>query len=153
LINESSAGRTSVDGLRLADFSAREYQPDLVLIAFGLNDARPVQPRWRRPRSWREGPTVPVEKFEANIRRAADRFRRRSGADVVLVTPCRLPGLDRTEHYRNVLISIAERNGFALADITGAWPADATPFLAPDGLHPNDSGHQIYLETLAKLGL
>jgi lysophospholipase L1-like esterase len=153
LINESTAGRTSADGLRLAEFAAREFQPDLALIAFGLNDQRLREPRLFRPRTWRRAPHVPPEQFRANIARMADRLRRRAGADIVLVTPCPLPGLEDNETYRMTLVNMAERNGYALADVGGAWAGGGSELLAPDGLHPNDSGHRVYVDTLKGLGL
>lgn len=152
LINESRAGRTSADGRRLADFAAREYQPDLAVIAFGLNDQRLHEPRLVHPRTWRRTAHVPVDRFRANIMFAADRIRRRAGADIVLVTPCPLPGLDENETYRTTLVSIAERHGYALADVAVAWP-DGADLLAGDGLHPNDSGHLVYADTMKGLGL
>jgi lysophospholipase L1-like esterase len=153
LINESTAGRTSADGVRLAEFAAREYQPDLALIAFGLNDQRVRKPSLTRPGTWQRAPQIPPDRFRANIARIADHIRRRAGADIVLVTPCPLPGLEENETYRMTLVSMAERNGYALADVGGAWPADGSELLAPDGLHPNDSGHRVYVETLKDLGL
>ena len=153
LINESRAGRTSADGRSLADFAAREYQPDLAVIAFGLNDQRVREPRLVRPRTWRRGAQVPVDRFRTNIIWAADRIRRRAGADIVLVTPCPLPGLEENDTYRTALLGIAERHGFAVADVAAAWPSGGRDLLAPDGLHPNSAGHRIYANTLRGIGL
>jgi lysophospholipase L1-like esterase len=51
------------------------------------------------------------------------------------------------------LVNLAERSGYALADVGGAWPAGRSDLLAPDGLHPNDAGHRVYVDTLKGLGL
>jgi len=153
LINLSRAGETSAFGLALAERAAIEHRPDVAVVAFGLNDQRPGRRTWRRPRSWTGSVAVPVETFQSNILRTADRIRRRSGADVILVTPCQLPGLHENEQYRSAIASITEKTEFVLADVTAAWPVDAKDVLEADGMHPNDAGHRIYAETLCALGL
>lgn len=153
LVNLSRAGETSPFGLEVAEPAAAEFQPDVAVVAFGINDQRRRERSSRRPGSWSRPVAVSVEKFRANILGTADRIRRRSGADVILMTPCPLPGQQENERYRSAIVSIAERTEFVLADVAGAWPREAAHVLADDGLHPNDAGHRIYAETLCALGL
>jgi len=153
LINLSLAGMTSGYGVELAEPAATDHHPDIAVVAFGINDQRHSARSWRRPRSWSQSVAVPVGRFRDNILRTADRIRRRSGADVVLITPCPLPGQVDNELYRAVILTITEETEFVLADVAAAWPADAKDVLAPDGGHPNAAGHRIYAETLCALGL
>jgi lysophospholipase L1-like esterase len=153
LVNLARAGETSVFGLELAERAAVEHRPDVAVVAFGINDQRHHVRSWRRPRSWSQSVSVPVETFRDNIFRTADRVRRRSGADVILVTPCPLPGQTENERYRAAIVGITEVTEFVLADVAGAWPTDDKSVLADDGGHPNDAGHRIYADTLCALGL
>ena len=152
LANLSRAGVTSAFGVEAAGPAAHDLRPDLAVVAFGLNDQRPRQ-RGRRPSSWRRPVAVPVDEFRTNIMRIADHIRRRSGADVVLVTPCPLPGLEQNDEYCAAIAEISERTEFVLADVAAAWPTDVVGLLEDDGLHPNDAGHRVYAETLCGLGL
>jgi acyl-CoA thioesterase I len=153
LVNLSQAGLTSSFGVEVAEPAAADYRPDIALVAFGLNDQRRRERNWRRPLSWNRPIAVPVAEFEGNLRAIGDRVRRRSGADIVLLTPCPLPGADANERYSAAVRGITGQTEFALADVAANWPADSSRVLASDGLHPNDAGHRIYAETLAGLGL
>jgi lysophospholipase L1-like esterase len=153
LVNLSRAGLTSAFGVEVAEPAATEYQPDVALVAFGLNDQRRRNRGWRRPRSWSRPVTVPIATFESNLRRIGDRIRRRSGADVVLLTPCPLPDESDSEHYRASILRITDETEFVLADVAAAWPAESAGLLDSPGLHPNDAGHRVYAETLCALGL
>jgi lysophospholipase L1-like esterase len=153
LVNLSRAGETSAFGLDLAERAATQYHPDVAVVAFGINDQRRREPSWRRPGSWSRPVAVPVERFRDNILRTADRIRRRSGADVVLMTPCPLPGQHENERYRSAIAAITAQTEFVLADVVAAWPGQTDDVLDAAGLHPNDAGHRIYAETLCALGL
>jgi lysophospholipase L1-like esterase len=150
LVNLAVAGRTSEDGLAEAEEAARDYRPDLAVVAFGLNDRRPRE-RTRRHPFTAAGPRVPVSAFRGNMLRIADRLRRRGGTDVVFVSPCALPDVGE---YRQMLVELAECTEFALADVGAAWPADDDDgFLDEERLHPNDAGHRLYADALSRLGL
>jgi lysophospholipase L1-like esterase len=153
LVNLSQAGLTSRFGVEIAEPAAGEFQPDVVLVEFGLNDQRRGERSWRRPGSWGQSVQVCVDEFETNIGKIADRVRRRSGADVILVTPCPLPGRPGLESYRNAIVKVTTQTEFVLADVMAAWPDDAAGLLDAEGEHPNDAGHRIYAETLCGLGL
>jgi len=145
LVNLSVAGYTSADGLELAEDAARDYRPDVAIVAFGLNDLRPRRRSKRHPLA--RGVRVPVDVYRGNIIRICDRIRRRSGADVILVAPFPYAG---SEPYRQALADLCERTTFALADVAARWPGG-------DGLldagreHPNDGGHRLYADALSSL--
>jgi lysophospholipase L1-like esterase len=153
VVNLSQAGLTSRFGVEVAEPAAGEFQPDVVLVEFGLNDHRRRDRSWRQPGSWSQPVQVTVEEFEANMGKIADRARRRSGADVILITPCPLPGHPELGSYRNAIVTVTTQTEFVLADVTAAWPDNSSGLLDAEGEHPNDAGHRIYAETLCGLGL
>jgi lysophospholipase L1-like esterase len=153
LVNFTLPGRTTIEGLDDARFGARSLQPDLTVVAFGINDQKPAPKSWYDPRTWRERPVVPLRRFAWNIGEIADRVIRGSGGDVILVTPCPLPSLPDNEAYRAAIVSVARRHGFALADVAGRWNDANHELLEDDWLHPNAQGHRVYAETLIELGL
>jgi len=73
IINVGVASQTARDGLERLDRDVVRYQPDLVLVAFGLNDAT----------SWKPG----LELFCAAIRRIVSDVREKTDADMILLTP------------------------------------------------------------------
>jgi lysophospholipase L1-like esterase len=147
LHNFGTAGWTTADALwDTARLTA--VNPDLVVVAFGMNDA-----------SYAE-----ADEYAANISRIVAAVR----ADVahvefILVSPmlptpeCDWLGHARFAQYRNVLAQMTG-NGVALADVTRLW-TDLLARKDPHDLsgngwnHPNDFGHRIYAQTiLAVLG-
>ena len=145
LVNLSVAGYTSADGLELAEDAARDYLPDVAIVAFGLNDLRLRRRSTRHPRA--SGVRVPVDLYRGNVVRIGDRIRRRSGADVILVAPFPYPS---SEPYREVLADLGKRSAFAFADVPASWPG-GQDLLDAAGEHPNDAGHRLYADALASL--
>jgi lysophospholipase L1-like esterase len=142
LHNLATAGWTAADGLYDIDRIV-SYEPDLVIIAYGMNDA-----------SYAE-----AEEFVENIRGIVAAVRLRlAGAEFLLVSPmlpapaCTWVRLDRFDQYRRRLLNLAQE-GIAVADVTAAWrflidrkdPRE----LCGNGLnHPNDFGHRVYAEVI-----
>ncbi len=137
-----------------ADFFKKNVapaQPDLLLIALGLNDASG---------SLEKGSKVPAPAFKAAILKMVQAAKA-SGCEVILVTPFRgNPFLDTaqliTEH-RRVLIEIANEEQVACADVQTAWDQLAQRGIAPCSQvhnwsnHPGEFGHSVYSDCI--LGL
>ena len=151
VLNWSKGGRTSADGVALVEEAARACLPDLTIVGFGVNDQKPIESRLRRKGSG--SAAVPPEDYRSNIRQIVFALQRRSGSDVALVSPCRLPGLRDCDPYRDVLEELSRELGCVLADVTRAWPHDDAALIADDGVHPNDAGHALYARVLEDLGL
>lgn len=114
--------------------------PDLLLLAFGMNDA--------------SGNSVPSD-FTAQIKEIRDRVRTaRPGCEVIVVTPMTAnpewsyarPGVYPL--YAEALKTLAGE-GCAAADVTTIWKAvlehKSYLSLSGNGLnHPNDFGHRLY---------
>jgi lysophospholipase L1-like esterase len=149
VLNWSRGGRTSADGVALVEEAARACLPDLALVAFGINDQKPPESRLRGSGA----PSVPPNRYWSNVGRIAVTLQKRGGCDVVLVSPCRLPGLRDAEPYRDALAELARGLDCVLADVTSAWPEDDEHLIAEDGAHPNDAGHALYARVLEDLGL
>ncbi len=124
-------------------------KPDLVIIAYGMNDVGRKDPKWYRERT-----AELVGKIGADL----------PEAEMILVSP--MLGNKEWIHtpremfnlYRNELKGLTGP-GVALADVTAVWEAHLGKQrdldLTGNGLnHPNDFGHRLYAWTiLAALGI
>lgn len=141
--NVSISGKSTGWGLEMAPAVA-EKEPDLVIIAFGMNDA--------------SGHLAP-EQFLANIQKIVEAIRAghaetsfilvatmRGNADWIHAAP------DLYPQYRDILMT-AEVPGVAVADMTSFWTLflDRKTYadITGNGVnHPNDFGHRVYAQIL-----
>lgn len=124
-----------------------EAKPDLVILAFGMNDS-----------SGR-----PAAEYRDNLDKLMQKIREQlPQCEFILIAPM-LGNKDwialKQElfpQYRDGLAKLAEREGVALADMTSVW----TEFfkhkrdwdLTGNGVnHPNDFGHRVYAQVLSAL--
>jgi lysophospholipase L1-like esterase len=123
-----------------------EVKPDLVILAFGMNDAA----------------GRPAREYQTNIRRMVDAVSQvRPDAEFILIATM-LGHKDWTvlrhelfRSYRDALAVLC-RPGIALADMTSIWAVFQQRKLDWDltgnGVnHPNDFGHRIYAQVLSTL--
>jgi len=142
LHNFAVAGWTSDHGLADVERVA-SANPQLVIVAYGMNDASYA---------------APVE-LAGNVSALIDRVRRTSpNAEFVIVSPM-LPNpeadprvMPRFPAYRDALARLGGR-GVVLADVTTLWThllARKTYYdLTGNGLnHPNDFGHRLYAQVI-----
>lgn len=135
------AGMTVNWGLGMVDKLTQE-KPDLVIIAFGMND------------------TVSPKEFESTMRKLIDAVKAGTpGADIVVVSAMRNNPVvfkgERIAGFRDVLLGINEPN-VALADVTTPWLKllERKSFSDLSGNnfnHPNDFGHRLYAEVICSL--
>jgi acyl-CoA thioesterase-1 len=145
LHNYATAGWTSDDAV--ADLErVANARPDLVIVAFGMNDA-----------GYADAPD-----FAANIDTIINRVRAAApDVEFVLVSPMLpnprwpYPVMERFPAYRDALAALCCA-GAALADVTSMW----TDMLVRKGVHdltgnginhPNDFGHRIYAQVILAL--
>jgi lysophospholipase L1-like esterase len=145
LHNFATAGWTSDDGLG-AIGSVAAGQPDLVLIAFGMNDAGYAEPA----------------DYAANLCAIVDGIRGEAPhAELILVSSMlpnpiwHYPRMERFAGYRQALADLCGP-GIILADVTRLWTDVMTrksPYdLTGNGInHPNDFGHRLYAHTILSL--
>ena len=146
LINMAVAGQGTAWGITMAAQVA-EKQPDLVIIAFGMNDA---------------SGHLPPEQYRDNIARIMTVIREQCpAAELILVAtmtgnpawtfawPAGYP------LYRDVLRQLCGP-GAALADVTSVWQellkVKSFADLTGNGVnHPNDFGHRLYAQVILQL--
>jgi acyl-CoA thioesterase-1 len=148
-VNGATGGDTTIQGLERLQAKVLNEKPDLLLIAFGMNDHNIG------------GPTIP--QFEQNLTHMVERIRGATGAEVVLMStfppnPKWHYGTHRMADYADATSRVAERCGCAYADVFRNWE-NLTSNKKPEDLlanninHPNDFGHWIYFQVLTALGL
>jgi acyl-CoA thioesterase I len=142
LHNLAVAGSSSDQGLAEVEPVAA-LRPDLVIVAFGMNDA---------------GYSTAAD-FSANVAGIIETVRGRvPEAEFVLVSPMlpnpewHYPVLARFNEYRDALASLAA-DGVILADVTTTWRwllrRKSFYDLTGNGInHPNDFGHRIYADVI-----
>jgi lysophospholipase L1-like esterase len=122
------------------------HQPDLVILAFGMNDSG----------------GLPAARYRQNIQAMMDAVRQKRPAAEFILVATMLGNKDWTTlhhelfpQYRDALAGLCGQ-GVALADMTSLW---AELFrhkkdwdMTGNGVnHPNDFGHRIYAEVLSAL--
>lgn len=182
-VNSGQSGDLSDDGLARLDSGLIAHKPDLVLIAFGLNDFHraPVDlpagkwesrmSKWARSWAKLRGLPPPVQKnriersenFAMNLRSMVNRVKKETGADVILVSalqpnPKWKYGRSDMAGYAAITKHIAGETGSAYANVFDSWQDFARrkqpeDLLANNTNHPNDFGHWIYFQALAALPL
>ncbi|MEP6662143.1 MAG: SGNH/GDSL hydrolase family protein [Verrucomicrobiota bacterium] len=148
-VNGATGGDRTVEGLARLPEKVLSQHPDLVLIAFGMNDHN-------------IGGT-PLEVFTNNLAMMVDRIRKETGAEIILLStfppnPKWHYGSHRMEAYALAMALIAREKQCAYADIYHNWIAIESKKKPEDLLsnninHPNDFGHWIYFEVLQGIGL
>jgi lysophospholipase L1-like esterase len=136
---DTAWGRNNVDKLLPA-------KPDLVLLAFGMNDAA----------------GRPAAEYQANIRGMLDVVRKtQPNAEFVLIAPMRGNAdwaalrQELFPQYRDALAQLCGP-GIVLADMTSVWTEllkrKKDCDLTGNGVnHPNDFGHRVYAQVLSAL--
>lgn len=148
--NRGWAANRAVDGLARFDRDVAPLAPNLIFIAFGMNDGR-YQP-----------PAGPIEaEYESSLVRLVRRARA-IGAEPLLCSPTAvdeacdpvLQGYNETLARLAALCQqVAEREGAGFIDLFHPTRA-AGPGLTFDGIHPNPRGHLVAARAAAEqLGL
>jgi lysophospholipase L1-like esterase len=145
LTNLSVGGRDSQWGTTMIDQIAGA-KPDLLVIAFGMNDAA----------------GRPAKEFQGHIETILKRVRERAPDCEYILVATMLGNPDWVRLKQNLFAEYQESlaglcgPGVALADLTGVW----TEFLklkkdwdqTGNGVnHPNDFGHRVYAQVLSRL--
>jgi len=142
LRNYGTAGWTTADALWDTDRIVAA-NPDLVIVAFGMNDAMYAE----------------ADEYGANVSSLVARVRADAAqTEFILVSPmlptpeCDWLVHSRFTEYREVLAEMTG-SGVALADLTRLW-TDVLARKDPHDLsgngwnHPNDFGHRLYAQTI-----
>ena len=163
IINAGIGGNTSFDGLNRLQQDVLQYNPDLILIEFGLNDSG--------------GGLGGVEHFKINIQKMINEIKANTKSDIILLTPNYMATSDNPnvyeEHrkrnwpeqfakiqnsgilsaYALGIREIGVLNKVPIADIYTQWEGLSgkinTNTLLCNGLnHPNEDGHLLMANTI-----
>ena len=144
LINSGISGNTTLDGLARLDWDVLAYEPDLVTINFGINDA---------------ALGIDLEEFQLNLRQMIMRIRAGPGSEILLLAsqPLETPGFDKVVlKYYDSIMDVAEAEDVGFVDVYAAWMDlvnQGTPlgsFILAGLDHPNEAGYKVIAETLMK---
>jgi lysophospholipase L1-like esterase len=151
--NQSLPGYRSGDGATLADQRLNDETSDVIVIAFGVNDAATVP-----------GGSVSAADYQNNISAIISTVRAKApGTEFVLVaapeanSDWAFMDAERFPGYRDALVQLEEQlQGVAVVDVTTTWHdviASKTFYdTTENGVnHPNDFGVFLYTQTLLKL--
>ena len=165
VINAGVSGQTASGALSLVDRDVIRFQPDLTLVAFGLNDA------WNG--------TGGLQMFVDAMNTIVSRLRSETESDVVLLTPnfmnIRVPndatGEDRSAFqasaslqndgvlslYAQAVRDVARDHNVPCADVYRAWEdlaarGENTDSMLSNGMnHPTPDAHTIPAELLMRV--
>jgi len=164
VINSGVGGDKAVDGLARINESVVRFEPDLVLIEFGLND------------SVKYG-LAGIETFKRTITKMIEKLKEQTDADIVLLTPNYMATSDNPnvheEHrrkgyvktlpkiqnegilsrYAYVLREVGAEHNVCVADVYAKWEqisdtVNTNALLANRLNHPDEKGHRIIAETV-----
>ncbi len=148
-VKGATGGDSTVQGLQRLESKVLDEHPDLVLVAFGMNDHN------------KGG--VPPDAFVRNLEEIVARIRAAGKAEVVLLStfppnPNWKFGSHRMEEYAAATEQAAKATHCAYVDIYRNWQLIAARKKPEDLLgnninHPNDFGHWLYFRVLCELGL
>jgi len=144
LENGATGGDSTADGLVRLEEKVLSRTPDLVLVAFGMNDhnKRGINP----------------ENFHANLSNIVSSIREKTGADIILLStfppnPLWRHGSHCMEQYAQITKQVAREQNCAYADVYSVWMKvlarkDFSSLLGNNVNHPSDFGHWLYCEVL-----
>ena len=145
--NGATGGDTSYQGVSRLEQKVLSRSPDLVLIAFGMNDNN-------------VGGT-PLPKFQENLRSMVSSIRQRTGAEVILLStfpshPDWRFNSHQMQSYALATRNVAKEVNAPYADVFGVWEhvlkrKDPSSLLGNNINHPNDFGHWLYVVALEGL--
>ena len=139
-VNRAVAGWSVANGVADLDVLL-ESQPDLVIVAYGMNDVGRRDPAWFREQTAAILARIKQTRPEAEVILVATML----GNDEWIHTP-----REMFNRYRDELKSLVEP-GVALVDMTAVWEEQVRSKemfdLTGNGLnHPNDFGHRLYAQ-------
>jgi lysophospholipase L1-like esterase len=116
-----------------------KLNPDLVIIAYGLNDMRC---------------NTPIEQFNNDYQKIISKIRKETNALIVILSVYHMTkycacepfwnkgSIEKTQIFNLAIKQLAEKNGCIFADIYDA-EGGANWLIDPDGIHANDLGHRL----------
>ena len=143
-------GHTTAEGVKQLEEKVLTHRPDLVLVAFGMNDH--IKPC---------GNGISLANFKNNLFKIVIAIKESTSAEVILLStfppnPNWFFSTGRVNEYAEVTRAIAEQTATAYADVYSVWEKvlkrkDHPSLLGNNINHPNDFGHWLYLQALKSI--
>jgi acyl-CoA thioesterase-1 len=142
VINEGVSGNTAANGLARLERDVLGHDPDLVLIAFGLNDMK-------------NGESVST--FSSNLTAILDGIMAKGGRPVLMTTTrlqqgASILGRVNPAPFNDSIRQIAGDRGITLIDVHEKFKGYNTPEYLMDVAHPNLKGYR-HLADIIRIGL
>ncbi|MFD0696608.1 SGNH/GDSL hydrolase family protein [Paenibacillus sp. GCM10027628] len=145
VVNCAIGGETSEGGAGRVEHDVVPHLPDLVTIAYGMNDQN----------KFNNGNAISLYDYMTNIRFMIETIRRRGDVSIILVTPCQPNPLwtytsGQIGEYAEALRQLGREYGIGVADVYAVWQRELDEGKTPESLllnninHPNDYGHYLY---------
>ena len=139
--NGSTGGDASYQGVQRLEEKVLSRDPDLVLVAFGMNDLR-----------------TPRTEYVENLNTIISQIRSRTQAEVMLIStfppnPDWIFASGNSDEIAEATSAVAESAHCAYADVHAVWAQvlrrkDLSSLLGNNINHPNNFGHWLYLKAL-----
>lgn len=147
ITNMGVGGDTIRDLVARWDTDVLALQPDWLAVMIGINDV------WRYFDPVKQADAVPPDEFERIYEALIVRTRPRLPGGLILMTPYyiepdrREPMRARMDIYGTIVAGLAKRHQTIFVDTQAAFDRALTKQsgtdLAPDKVHPTESGHQV----------
>lgn len=141
IVNAAVSGTTATDCLAHADWRLKQFRPQVVFFNFGVNDVRKIGD---------------VKRYRADLSALIAMARRKGAIPVLMVPSLCLNPHPRCGEYERVVRELADKEKVLLVDHGGYWreqtgQGDSAPRAwMNNGLHPNELGHRVMAQTMAK---
>ncbi len=145
LINKGKAGDTLEDSIYRFEQDVLSYNPDLVTINFGINDAMSG---------------VSLADFERTLKEIINAIKSKTNSDIIVISSEVLEDEvadAMVRKYYDKLQKVSREEKVVFVDIHRIWQQklregkDLASFLIPGLDHPNEEGYKIFAKALAEL--
>ncbi len=145
ILNRGVPGDTAHGGLYRVQNDIIQYEPDTVIVQFGLNDIFTG---------------CPAEQFKHNLEGIVEKISDQTDAEIILITSVYLmdPRMDHlaTEFYE-IIYELSSDRGLSFVKVHEYWKKKINgeynhrDLIQYDGVHPNDQGHKLMAEAVMEV--
>lgn len=151
-VSKEKVGETTTELLQRIITEAKVRDSQLIMLTSGINDIRRI--------GGKENPPVTSkEEFEENIKKMIAKTK--TLADVIFISPIPIKEKKNSnndyllpedlQEYTQIVEKVCKEEHIPYLNIHDEWlQEDWQSFLTPDGVHPNEQGHEKIFESLKK---